>query len=86
MQITSGEVMPIYSDREFDHVLKMHGDQLTIVCASSTDCVPCRAFEPVFQVSLPSYLQLYSVMLCLTICHIAKIIFSHVVFDSLSHS
>lgn len=49
LEITSGEVMPIYSDREFDHVLKMHGDQLTIVCASSTDCVPCRAFEPVFQ-------------------------------------
>lgn len=62
--------MPIYSDREFDHVLKMHGDQLTIVCASSTDCVPCRAFEPVFQVSLPSYLSM----------------FTHVVFDNLSHS
>ena len=45
--------MPIYSDREFDHVLKKHADQLVVVCASSTDCAPCRTFEPVFDVSIP---------------------------------
>ena len=43
--------MPIYSDREFDHVLKKHADQLVVVCASSTDCKPCQSFEPVFDVS-----------------------------------
>lgn len=51
MQITPGEVMPIYSDREFDYVLKKHADQLVVVCASSTDCKPCRSFEPVYDVS-----------------------------------
>lgn len=50
MQITPGEVMPIYSDREFDYVLKKHADQLVVVCASSTDCTPCRGFEPVYDV------------------------------------
>lgn len=44
--------MPIYSDREFDHVLKKHADQLVVVCASSSDCVPCRGFEPVYEVHL----------------------------------
>lgn len=47
-----GEVMPIYSDREFDHVLKKHADQLVVVCASSSDCVPCRGFEPVYEVCM----------------------------------
>lgn len=51
-QVTPGEVMPIYSDREFDHVLKKHDDQLVVVCASSSDCVPCRGFEPVYEVCL----------------------------------
>ena len=51
MQVTPGEVMPIYSDREFDYVLKKHADQLVVVCASSTDCKPCRSFEPVYDVS-----------------------------------
>lgn len=54
MQITPGEVMPIYSDREFDYVLKKHADQLVVVCASSTDCKPCQTFEPVFDVSISS--------------------------------
>lgn len=49
LEITPGEVMPIYSDREFDHVLKKHADQLVVVCASSSDCVPCRGFEPVYE-------------------------------------
>jgi hypothetical protein len=42
--------MPIYSDCEFDHVLKKHAGQLVVVCASSSDCVPCRGFEPVYEV------------------------------------
>ena len=50
MQVTPGVVSPVYSDREFDHVLKKHADQLVVVCASSTDCKPCRSFEPVFDV------------------------------------
>ena len=50
MQVTPGVVAPVYSDREFDHVLKKHADQLVVVCASSTDCKPCRSFEPVFDV------------------------------------
>lgn len=50
MQVTPGVVSPVYSDLEFDHVLKMHADQLVVVCASSTDCKPCRSFEPVFDV------------------------------------
>ncbi|KAL3154100.1 hypothetical protein ABBQ32_013636 [Trebouxia sp. C0010 RCD-2024] len=48
MEVTPGVVSPVYSDLEFDHVLKMHADQLVVVCASSTDCKPCRSFEPVF--------------------------------------
>ncbi len=50
VQVMPGEVMPVYSDREFDHVLKKHADQLVVVCASSSDCVPCRGFEPVYEV------------------------------------
>ena len=57
VQVTPGEVMPIYSDREFDYVLKKHADQLVVVCASSTDCVPCRNFEPVFDVSTPTFVS-----------------------------
>lgn len=49
LEVMPGEVMPIYSDCEFDHVLKKHADQLVVVCASSTDCVPCRGFEPVYE-------------------------------------
>ena len=49
--MTPGEVQSIYSDGEFEHVLKKHADQLVVVCASSSDCVPCRAFEPLFEVS-----------------------------------
>jgi hypothetical protein len=44
--------MPIYSDCEFDHVLKKHADQLVVVCASSSDCVPCCGFEPVYEVHM----------------------------------
>ena len=51
IQVTPGEVQSIYSDGEFEHVLKKHADQLVVVCASSSDCVPCRAFEPLFEVS-----------------------------------
>ena len=51
MQVTPGEVMPIYSDREFDYVLNNHADQLVVVCACSTDWKPCRFFETVFDVS-----------------------------------
>ena len=50
MQVTPGEVHHIYSDQEFDHVLNKHADQLVIVCASSMDCVPCKAFDPAFKV------------------------------------
>lgn len=58
MQVTPGVVSPVYSDREFDHVLKKHADQLVVVCASSTDCKPCRSFEPVFDVG--SFFLYYS--------------------------
>ena len=34
-------------------MLKTHADQLVIVCASSTDCGPCKLFEPLFKVALP---------------------------------
>lgn len=50
LQVTPGVVSPVYSDREFDYVLRKHADQLVVVCASSTDCKPCRSFEPVFDV------------------------------------
>ena len=46
--------MPIYSDREFDCVLQKHADQLVVICASSSDCVPCRAFEPSYEVGMLS--------------------------------
>lgn len=49
INVTPGEVQSIYSDGEFEHVLKKHADQLVVVCASSSDCVPCRAFEPLFE-------------------------------------
>lgn len=48
--MTPGKVLPIYSDREFDYVLEKHADQLVVICASSTDCGPCRNFEPAFEV------------------------------------
>ena len=48
--MTPGEVQNIYSDGEFEHVLKKHAGQLVVVCASSSDCVPCRGFEPVYEV------------------------------------
>lgn len=63
MQVTPGEVMPIYSDREFDYVLKKHADQLVVVCASSTDCKPCRSFEPVYDVS-SSFVSIYHSAIC----------------------
>lgn len=70
--------MPIYSDREFDYVLKKHADQLVVVCASSTDCVPCRNFEPVFDVSTPTFISMLFIVLAMSLdqLHMLRIIAS----------
>ena len=50
MQLKDGEVNFIWSEEEFDWVMRERAQQLVVLEASLTWCRPCKGFERAFQV------------------------------------
>lgn len=52
VQVNPGEVIHIFSDQEFEQILKNYPDQTIAVMASLTWCRPCIGFEKSYEVRL----------------------------------
>ena len=52
VQVTPGEVIHIFSDQEFEQILKNYPNQTIAIMASLTWCRPCIGFEKSYEVRL----------------------------------
>ena len=52
VQVNPGEVIHIFSDQEFEQILKHYPDQTIAIMASLTWCRPCIGFEKSYEVRL----------------------------------
>ena len=52
VQVNPGEVIHIFSDQEFEQILKNYPNQTIAIMASLTWCRPCIGFEKSYEVRL----------------------------------